>query len=75
MKAAEKKIKTLAFSLISAGVFKGPQSLREVLRIAVMTISDYVYPELEYVVLCGYSQQESNELEFALNSLINSLKK
>eukprot|EP00750_Incisomonas_marina_P033027 INCI9528.2.p1 GENE.INCI9528.2~~INCI9528.2.p1 ORF type:complete len:647 (-),score=130.09 INCI9528.2:1613-3493(-) len=56
--AAENNVKTLAFSLISAGVFRGPRSLQEVLDIAVAGIVQADYEGLQEVHLVAFTIEE-----------------
>lgn len=51
-------IELLGFSLISAGVFRGPRPLRTVLTIAVDAIARGAYEKLREVHLVAFSQQE-----------------
>lgn len=52
----------IAFSLISAGVFRARQSLKTVLGIAVRAVCDNVYPGLREVHLVGYTPLEMSTL-------------
>ncbi len=60
--AATHSLKTVAFSLLSAGIFRGSQSLNHVLRIGLLSIRDNVYPGLEEVHLVGYTPKEISTL-------------
>jgi O-acetyl-ADP-ribose deacetylase (regulator of RNase III) len=51
--AAKNGVKTIAFSLISAGIFRGPRSLGEVLDIAVQGVVAGDYAGLEEVRACA----------------------
>jgi O-acetyl-ADP-ribose deacetylase (regulator of RNase III) len=62
-RAAEAKIKYLGFSLISAGIFRGSRSLRDVLEIGVKSVSQAAYPGLEEVHFVAYTQNEADLLE------------
>ena len=53
----EKGIKSVGFCLISAGIFRGPHSLEDVLKIGIMAIRDYMFPGIE-VYLIGYTESE-----------------
>ena len=61
-RAKEQKCKTIAFSLLSAGIFRGRQSLDNVLRCAVEAISDATYPGLQRVHLVAFSSKEQEAL-------------
>jgi hypothetical protein len=58
----------VAFSLLSTGVFRGPQTLANVLSIAVRLVADSVYPGCEHVLLCAYTDNECWELVSALEA-------
>lgn len=60
LKCAERaKLEAVAFSLLSAGVFRGDRSLEEVLTIGMHLICDFEgYEELKEVVLCVFSERE-----------------
>ena len=53
--AAKQGVKTIAFSLISAGVFRGPRSLEEVLEIAAQGIVAGDYDGLKEVRACVHA--------------------
>ena len=66
------EISKVAFSLLSAGVFRGPRSIQEVLTIGIKSISswaistepkegsDTIYPQ--EVTLCGFTERETEAL-------------
>eukprot|EP00750_Incisomonas_marina_P027194 INCI6151.12.p1 GENE.INCI6151.12~~INCI6151.12.p1 ORF type:complete len:1369 (+),score=257.14 INCI6151.12:229-4335(+) len=67
MKVAESKcVKLLAFPLISAGVFRGPRSLQQVLDIAVSSIAAGCYAGLREVHLVAFLQEELVCLQHSL---------
>jgi len=54
-RAREAGLEAVAFSLLSAGVFRGSRSLREVLRVGVAAMSQFRgYAGLEEVHLCAF---------------------
>ena len=61
-RAKENRCKTVAFSLLSAGIFRGRQSLDNVLRCAVEAIGDATYPGLQRVHLVAFSTKEQEAL-------------
>lgn len=67
--AEAKKMPSLGLSLLSAGIFRGEQSLSKVLEIAVNTVADHVYPELEFAVLCAFTDAEVGCLQQAIEAL------
>ena len=61
-RAKENNIQIIAFSLISAGVFKGPKTMEEVLEIGIEACVRGSYEGLEEVHLVGYTETEMNTL-------------
>ncbi|GBG34945.1 O-acetyl-ADP-ribose deacetylase MACROD1 [Hondaea fermentalgiana] len=57
-RAQEKNLKTIAFSLISAGIFRGEQSLERVLEVGAQAIRDASYEGLEEVHMCAFTDEE-----------------
>ena len=55
-------IKTIGFCLISAGIFRGGQSLENVLKIGCQSIYDNIYDECEAIYLIGYTRREIGTL-------------
>ena len=49
---------SIACSLLSAGIFRGDQSLQKVLEIGIQSVANNLYPELKYVVFCAYTEGE-----------------
>ena len=58
MRAREKGVESIAFSLLSAGVFWGDETIHHVLCIAMKTIIECGYEGLREVYLCGHSQDD-----------------
>ena len=60
-------IVNVAFSLISAGVFRGERTLREVLKIGISTVADYFQDtstsKIRNVMFCGFTDIELSTLE------------
>ena len=54
-RAKEEKCKTVAFSLLSAGIFRGRQSLDTILAISVGAVADGAYEGLERVHLVAFT--------------------
>lgn len=62
-RAKEVGLESVAFCLLSAGIFRGRRSLDEVLRIGVESICDFDgYGGLKEVHLCAFSVDEVNAL-------------
>lgn len=57
-RAKEKHVSTLAFALLSAGIFRGNRTLSQVLRIAVDSISRNTYEGLAKVHLVAFTDTE-----------------
>lgn len=62
-RAAEKEVESLAFCLISAGIYSGSCPLRTIIEIGLKTIVKYAYDGLKTVVLCGFTKEEQMELK------------
>jgi len=59
MRAKEQRLEAVAFSLLSAGIFRGSRSLEAVLRIGMEAICDFGgYEELKEVHLFGFTDNE-----------------
>lgn len=66
-RAEEVNVKTLAFSLLSAGIFRGRRTLEQVLDIALSAVEEGIYPGLEEVHLVAFTGEEIATLEELLN--------
>mgnify|MGYP001336835905 CR=1 FL=1 len=62
-RAKGQKCKTVAFTLLSAGMGRGTQPLDNVLRVAVQAISEATYPGLQRVHLVAFSPTEQEVLQ------------
>jgi len=56
--AREKGLRQIAFSLLSAGIFRGDRSLEAVLQIGVCAVRESAYSGLEEVHLVGFKAEE-----------------
>eukprot|EP00980_Cylindrotheca_fusiformis_P019233 scaffold6544_cov112-Cylindrotheca_fusiformis.AAC.5 len=77
--ARENSITEVAFSLLSAGVFRGERDLETILRIAVSGIWDWVNETkeggaLESVCLVAFSKRERNLLEKITRGILEEKK-
>mmetsp|Transcript_16836 Transcript_16836/g.25281 ORF Transcript_16836/g.25281 Transcript_16836/m.25281 type:complete len:843 (+) Transcript_16836:1-2529(+) len=62
-RAREGQLEAVAFSLLSAGVFRGNRRLVDVLRLGIEAICDFdVHPELSEVHLFAFTEMEVNSL-------------
>lgn len=68
--AAQYGIRTIAFSLISAGVFSGDRGLDAILGIAMRSVRDNAYAELQQVHLVCFTRYELREALQAANKLM-----
>ena len=71
--AKRKGMASVGFSLLSAGIFRGPRSVEEVLRIGVHALAAGSYAGLEHVCMGGYTAQEAGILEDLLDELDEAL--
>lgn len=70
MRAKEVQLEAIAFSLISAGVYKGQRSLEQVLEIALETICDFEgYDELKQVHMFAFNEREMRILQRAFENI------
>ena len=62
-RAKGQKCKTVAFTLLSAGVGRGKQPLDNVLKVAVQAVSEATYPGLQRVHLVAFRKTEQEVLQ------------
>jgi O-acetyl-ADP-ribose deacetylase (regulator of RNase III) len=61
--AKEKKISCMAFSLLSAGIYRGKKSLKQVLELGVVSVVHWEgYDELKDIFICAFLQEEVDVL-------------
>ncbi|CAE7463738.1 unnamed protein product [Symbiodinium sp. CCMP2592] len=60
--AKQKEVKTMAFCLLSAGIFRGERALADVLEIGCKAVKDHIYEGLEEVHIVGFTKSEIEEL-------------
>ena len=60
--AADADIEFIGFSLLSAGIFRGPRSLEHVLRLGMEAIKECAYPGLKEVHLVAFMDEEQQVL-------------
>lgn len=68
-RAQEKGLSSVAFSLISGGIFRGNQSLSKVLTAGVDGIKKGKYPELEEVHIVAFTPEERQTLRSVCDEL------
>mmetsp|Transcript_14768 Transcript_14768/g.24036 ORF Transcript_14768/g.24036 Transcript_14768/m.24036 type:complete len:284 (-) Transcript_14768:1435-2286(-) len=56
------RLRTIGFSLLSSGIFRGGRSLDGVLQIAVQAVAENSYVGLEEVHLCAFTEKEVDTL-------------
>eukprot|EP00012_Vannella_robusta_P005541 CAMPEP_0206199174 /NCGR_PEP_ID=MMETSP0166-20121206/10111_1 /ASSEMBLY_ACC=CAM_ASM_000260 /TAXON_ID=95228 /ORGANISM="Vannella robusta, Strain DIVA3 518/3/11/1/6" /LENGTH=213 /DNA_ID=CAMNT_0053617239 /DNA_START=498 /DNA_END=1139 /DNA_ORIENTATION=- len=64
-RAQEKQVKTLAFCLLCAGVFRGQRDLVDILEIGLRTIDQHIYEGLEHVAVIAYTKEEQEKILIA----------
>lgn len=72
--AKEKNLESVGFALISAGMFRGKQSLTRVLELGVSGIRDAAYPGLKEVHLVGFTDEEQEALRRACDVVLPGCK-
>jgi hypothetical protein len=68
--AAKHGVTSVAFSLLSASIFRAEKSLVHVLRLGAAAVARCVYEGCTHVLLCGYNQEECGVLEHVLSELL-----
>ena len=64
------QLHSIAFCLLSAGIFRGSRSLQHVLSIGMKAICQYEgYDEMKEVYVCGFTKKELNTLVAIANEL------
>ena len=63
LRARESGLKTVAFCILSAGIFRGNCPLKTVIKRGMDAIAKNTYPGLEQVVFCGFTPSEHMELD------------
>ena len=71
LRARESGLKTVAFCILSAGIFRGNCPLKTVIKRGMDAIAKNTYPGLEQVVCCGFTPNEQNEL----NAIVSDIEK
>ena len=61
-RAQEKEVKSIGFSLISASIFRGDQTLEKVLEMGVDGVLAGAYEGLEEVHLCAFTPMEQQTM-------------
>ncbi|CAE6970446.1 unnamed protein product [Symbiodinium natans] len=72
--AKEKEVKSLAFCLLSAGIFRGERALSAVLEIGCQAVKDHVYDGLEEVHIVAFTETEIDELLAAAQRVFSGSK-
>mmetsp|Transcript_745 Transcript_745/g.1429 ORF Transcript_745/g.1429 Transcript_745/m.1429 type:complete len:286 (+) Transcript_745:325-1182(+) len=62
LRGEENSIQTIGFSLISSGIFRYPQSLENVLLVAIKSVSKAAYTGLEEIHLVAFQKKEAQLL-------------
>ena len=69
LRARESGLKTVAFCILSAGIFRGNCPLKTVIKRGMDAIAKNTYPGLEQVVFCGFTSNEQMELDSILKDI------
>ncbi|XP_063933945.1 macro domain-containing protein TTE0995-like [Zophobas morio] len=72
LRAKENAVESIAFSLISAGVFRGTRELKSVITIALKTIADNIYEGLKEIYVVAYSDTDAKVLVSVFSHLFKS---
>lgn len=73
--AKQKKLKTVGFSLLSSGIFRGERTVEQVLRVGIEALCEFGgYEELSEVHMVGYSRKEIDVLVSLLEDKKGSMK-
>lgn len=67
-RAQEAGLKTVAFCLLSSGIFRGDCPLSDVIECALRSIAKHSYDGLETVILCAFTIHEQSTIEKILTS-------
>ncbi|KAL7535594.1 hypothetical protein ACHAXR_008853 [Thalassiosira sp. AJA248-18] len=68
--ARDANLEAVAFSLLSAGIYRGSRSVREVLKIGMDAIANFDgYAELQEVHMCAFNQKEADTLVDIANEM------
>jgi len=69
LRARESGLNTVAFCILSAGIFRGNCPLKTVIKRGMDAIAKNTYPGLEQVVFCGFTSNEQMELDSILQDI------
>jgi len=68
--AREKRLPDVAFSLLSAGIFRGDRDLRDVLALGILAVKAGAYEGLNDVFLVGFTEREVRTLTQLVQDLV-----
>jgi O-acetyl-ADP-ribose deacetylase (regulator of RNase III) len=68
-RAREQGVKKVAFCMLSAGIFRGSCPLRDIVEVGLMTVAQHVYPGLQRVYLCAFSDEEKDQLRHICSAM------
>eukprot|EP00949_MAST-11_sp_MAST-11-sp1_P005243 g5243.t1 len=71
VEAETHNVRSLCFSLLSSGAYRGTLPLRDCLKIAIETVIDNFYENLT-VIFCAFTTQEENTLLELFSTLLES---
>jgi O-acetyl-ADP-ribose deacetylase (regulator of RNase III) len=67
---AKHRATSIAFSLLSASIFRGDKPLSHVLSLGAAAVAQGVYEGCTHVLLCGYTEDECSVLDGVLRQLL-----
>jgi O-acetyl-ADP-ribose deacetylase len=73
LRARESGLKTVAFCILSAGIFRGNCPLKTVIKRGMDAIAKNTYPGLEQVVFCAFTSNEQMELDSILKDIAKDI--
>ena len=73
LRARECGLKTVAFCILSAGIYRGNCPLKTVIKTGMDAIAKNTYPGLEQVVFCGFTPSEHTELDAIIDDIVGDL--
>jgi O-acetyl-ADP-ribose deacetylase (regulator of RNase III) len=67
---AHHSVTSIAFSLLSASIFKADKPLSHVLRLGAAAVAQNAYDGCSHALLCGYTEEECSALDGVLGQLL-----
>jgi O-acetyl-ADP-ribose deacetylase (regulator of RNase III) len=64
-------VTSVAFSLLSASIFRATKPLKKVLWLGAAAVAQNVYEQCTHVLLCAYTEEECKELDIVFGELLD----